>query len=61
MEIWFGNANGQITESVRDTSVFSFPGDTKYAGGLSQNMVCALILWRSDLGLLMVKFRQYLK
>ena len=28
--------------------------------GVSPNLVCALILWRSSLGLLMVKFRQFL-
>ena len=28
--------------------------------GFSPNLVCALILWRSGLGLLMGKFRQFL-
>ena len=28
--------------------------------GLSLDLVCALILWRSGLGLLMGKFRQFL-
>ena len=28
--------------------------------GVSPNLVCALILWTSSLGLLMVKFRQFL-
>ena len=28
--------------------------------GFSANLICTLILWRSGLGLLMAKFRQFL-
>ena len=42
-------------------SVFSFPGDNLSTyKGISPNLVCALILWRSGLGLLMDKFSQFL-
>ena len=43
--------------SARHTSLFSFQGDINR---FSPNLVCALILGRSDLGLLMAKFRQFL-
>ena len=49
-----------IRPSVSHTSVrFSFPDDNlKNIDGFSPNLVCALILWKSGLGLLMAKFRQ---
>ena len=67
--IWFRIANGQISSiltevSASNTSIFSFSDDklSKYElNGLSSNLVCALTLWRSDLGLLMgSKFCQFL-
>ena len=63
VEIWFGIANGQIlTElSSRDTPIFSFLDDNlSKHNGFPPNLVCALILWRSGLGLLMGKFHQIL-
>ena len=51
-----------LTElSVNHMSVVSFP-DNKLSkiNRFSPNLVCALILMRSSLGLLMVKFRQLL-
>ena len=47
--------------SARQLSVFSFPDDNfcKY-NGFSPNLVCAMILWRPGLGLLMGKLRQFL-
>ena len=42
-----------------DMPIFSFPDDNLVnINGFSPNLVCALILWRSGLGLLMGKFRQ---
>ena len=51
-----------VRPSVRRTSVrFSFQMITLVnINGFSPNLVCALILWRSGLGLLMGKFRQFL-
>ena len=51
-----------VRPSVRRTSVrVSFPDDNLVnINGFSPNSVCALILWRSGLGLLMGKFRQFL-
>ena len=43
VEIWFWIANGQIRVNIN---------------GFSPNLVCALILWRSGLGLLTSKFCQ---
>ena len=63
VEIWFGIANGQITElSAHYTSMFLFPDDnfSQYINQFSPNLVCALILWSSGLGLLIGKFRQFL-
>ena len=66
VEIWFGIANWQISSdfgglSVLDTPIFSFPDDniSKFQGILT-SLVYALILRRSGLGLLLVKFRQFL-
>ena len=63
VEIWFGIADGQILSiffmelSARDTPIFSFPDDYLVnINGFSTKLVCALILWRSGLGLLMGKF-----
>ena len=50
-----------VSQSVVRPSVrFSFPDDNSVLNinGFSPNLVCALILWRSGLGLLMGKFRQ---
>ena len=50
-----------LTElSARDTPIFSFPDYnlSKYKG-FSPNLVFALILWRSGLGLLMGTFCQF--
>ena len=41
-------------------SVFSFVDDNLSNIGLSPDLVCALILWRSGLQLLIGKFHQYL-
>ena len=43
---------------VRPSVRFSFPDDNLSKHRLSPNLVCALILWRSGLGLLMDKFCQ---
>ena len=41
----------------RDMPIFLFPDDNlSEHHGFSPNLVCALILWRSGLGLLMGKF-----
>ena len=52
----------RLTElSSHDTSVFSFPDNnfSKYQW-IFFNLVCALILWRSALGLLIGKLGQFL-
>ena len=67
VEIKFGIVNGQIL-SIFDKSYlpticpsFNFWMITLVSvNGFFPNLVCALILWRSDLGLLMGKFRQFL-
>ena len=66
MENWFRILNGQIS-SIFDSYL---PATSPYfhfqmitlvnVSKFSPNLVCALILWRSDLGLLMDKFRQFL-
>ena len=68
VEIWFGIANGQIS-SIFDRA-HNLPTTCLYfyfltitwvnINGFSPNLVCASILWRSGLGLLMGKFRQLL-
>ena len=47
-----------LTElSACNTSIFSFPGNIRVnINPFSSNLVCALILWRSGLELLMGKF-----
>ena len=66
VEVWFGIANGQIS-SIFDRVIgpqhvwFSFTDDNCVnINGFSPNLVCTLILWRSGLGLLMGKVRQFL-
>ena len=66
VEIWFGVVNGQIL-SIFDSYLsatdpyFHFPMITLVnINGFSLNLVCALILWRSALGLLIGKFGQFL-
>ena len=50
-----------VHPSVISLSVFLFQMVTCVnIYGLSLNLVCALILWRSGLGLLMGRFRQFL-
>ena len=66
VEIWFGIVNGQIS-SIFDRVIcprqicFHFRMITLVnINGFSPNLVFALILWRSVLGLLIGKFRQFL-
>ena len=49
-----------FTLVVRESIRFSFPDDNLSKHQWIPNLVCALILWRSGLGLLMGKFRQFL-
>ena len=66
VEIWFGIVDGQIS-SVFDRvtcpqqiHIFYFRMITLVnINGFSPNLVCTLILWRSALGLLIGKFRQF--
>ena len=64
VEIWFWIANGQISSVIESYLpathlYFLFRTITSVnVNGFSQNLICALILWRSGLGLLMGKFRQ---
>ena len=69
VEVWFGIADGQIL-SIFDYVLLSYlPAVHLYftfrtiilvnSNGFSPNLVCALILWRSALGLLIGKFRQF--
>ena len=44
--------------STRPSICFSFPDDEYNMNGFSPNLICALILWISGLGLLMGKFHQ---
>ena len=67
LEVWFGIAKGQISLNFdgvicpRHAHMFSFRMITCVnINGFSPNLVCALKLWRSGLGLLMGKFRQIL-
>ena len=47
--------------SAQDKPIFSFPDDNaSKCHRFSPNLVCAYILWRSGLGLLMGKFHQIL-
>ena len=63
---WFHVGRQWVCPSIRRTSVrpsiFRFRMITWVnINGFSPNLVCALILWRSDLELLMGKFHQFLK
>ena len=65
MVLWFHVGHPCVCPSVRRMSVrlsvFCFRMITRVnINGFSPNLVCALILWRSGLGLLMGKFRQIL-
>ena len=64
VEILFGIANGRISsnfDSYLPETYFRFRMITRVnVSGFSPNLVQALILWRSGLGLLMSKFRQLL-
>ena len=65
VEIWFGIANGQIPSNLTELSaldrpIFSFPITCINVKGFQPNLVYALILRRSGLGLLLGKFRQCL-
>ena len=60
VEVCFGIAVGQISPVTLDTSVFSFLDDNlSNINGFSPNLVSALLLWTSALGLLMGKFRSF--
>ena len=41
-------------------SVLSFTNDAFIVSGFSPNLVCALLLWKSELGLQIIKFHQFL-
>ena len=65
VEIWFGIANRQISSNFDGSYLsetcpyFRFRMITRVnVNGFSPNLVCALILWRSGLGLLMGRVRQ---
>ena len=63
--LWFHVGRPCVHLSVRSSvvrpSIFRFRMITSVnINGFSPNSVCALILWRSGLGLLMGKFRQFL-
>ena len=67
VEIWFGIANGQISSIFcrsylpETRPYFRFRTITWVNNkAFSPNLVCALILWRSGMGLLMGKFHQFL-
>ena len=52
---------GKFRQSVRDISVFLFPDNNLCnVNGFSSNFICALIWWRSALGLLMGIFVDFL-
>ena len=61
--LWFHAGRPCVRTSVRQSyvrpSVFRFRMITSNISGFSPSLVCALILWRSGLGLLMGKFRQF--
>ena len=63
VEIRFGIGNAQISSNFDSYlpatgPYFHFRITLVTINGFSPNLVCALILWRSDLGLLMGKFCQ---
>ena len=58
--LWFHIGRVSIRPSICHTSIFLFRMITSVnVNGFSRNLVCALILWRSGLGLLMGKFLQF--
>ena len=66
VEIWFGIANGQILSIFWQSYLPAAHPDFHFwmitlfdNNGLTQNVVYALILWRSSLGLLDGKFRHF--
>ena len=61
-DCWWENFLTFLTESsARDTTLFSFLIENfSKSHEFSPKLVCALILWRSALGLLMGKFRLFL-
>ena len=62
VELWFGITNEQISSFLTEISVyFQFWTTWVNINEFLPNLVCAPILWRSDLGLPMGKFRQFLK
>ena len=59
--LWFHVGHPSVCPSVIRPSVFRFLMITWVnINGFSPNLVCALVLWRSGLGLLIGKFRQFL-
>ena len=58
--LWFHVGRLCVCLSVRPSVSFSFLDDnlSKHQMDFHQTLVCALMLWRSGLGLLMGKFRQ---
>ena len=66
VEIWFGIANGQISSIFDSYQPAVYPYSyfrtitLVNISGFSPNLICALILWRSGLGLLIGKFRHFL-
>ena len=60
VEILFGIANGRISSNFHSYLPETYFRFRVNVSGFSPNLVHALILWRSGLGLLMSKFRQIL-
>ena len=58
----FCQFSSELSACHHRPSIFSFLDDylSKYQKGFSSNFVCALILWRSGLGLLMCTFNKFL-
>ena len=60
--LWFHVGRPWVRPLYVRPSVFRFQMITWVnINGFSPNLVCALVLWRSGLGLLMGKFRQFLR
>ena len=60
VEIWSGIVNGQISSCATDPYFYFRMITLVNINGFSPNLVCALILWRSSLGMLIGKFREFL-
>ena len=67
VEIWFRIANGQISSifdgiiCLQHMHIFHFRTITYVnLNGFSPNLICALMLWRSGLGLLLGTFHPFL-